>query len=161
MPSNTNGFWGFEARTFFNGGVVGGNIGRFDNVSGIGTVTEATFVSGRAKFDINRIYQGLGFSNPTLEVGLGHAWGKLQNGPLDASSTEWHVTLGLPFADRPVTAFLNYTGHTNHVQTFGTVWTEHIWKAGITVNFGATDTPQKNIEPMQPLTFLLGTALKF
>lgn len=160
-PRNTNSFWGIESRVFLNGAVIGGNIGRFDNSSGTGTITDAAFISGRAKFDINRFYQPWGLPNLTLEIGMGHAWGKLQNGPLDASSTEWHATLGLPFANSPVTAFFNYTGHSNRVQTLGTVWTEHVWKAGITANFGATDTPQKNIEPMQPLTFLLGTALKF
>jgi hypothetical protein len=160
-PRNTNSFWGIESRVFLNGAVIGGNIGRFDNSSGTGTITDATFVSGRAKFDINRFYQPWRLPNLTLEIGMGHAWGKLQNGPLDAGSTEWHTTLGIPFTGSPVTAFFNYTGHSNRVQTLGTVWTEHVWKAGITANFGATDTPQKNIEPMQPLTFLLGTALKF
>jgi hypothetical protein len=159
-PTSTNGFAGVEGRIFVPHAVFGGNAGYFDVSSGPGTLTNAWFAEGRAKFELAPMLGAWKSGGPTLELGGGYASGKL-SGLLNnsATSAQWHATLAAPILDTPVQGFLKYIGHTNHVDGLGTVWTEHAVVAGIQINLGCQC--EKKLEPMMPLPSMLRVVTTF
>jgi hypothetical protein len=159
-PTSTNGFAGVEGRVFVPHAVFGGNAGYFDVSSGPGTLKNAWFAEGRAKFELAYVFGAWKPRSPTLEFGGGYASGNL-SGFLNssASSAEWHATLAAPILDMPVQGFLKYVGHTNHVDRLGTVWTEHAVVGGVQINLGCQC--EKSLEPMTPLPFVLRTVTTF
>ncbi len=159
-PTSTNGFAGVEGRVFIPHAVFGGNAGYFDVSSGPGTLKNAWFAEGRAKFELAYVFGAGKLRGPTLEFGGGYASGNL-SGFLNnsASSAQWHTTLAAPILDTPLQGFLRYAGHINRVDGLGTVWTEHAVVGGVQINLGCQC--QKNLEPMMPLPFLLRTVTTF
>ena len=166
-PTSTNGFFGIEGRAFFNGFMVGGQLGRFDVSSGPGTLTDASFAEIRANASVSQALnyflstQSFGKNDLSIGGGFGYASGKLSTTALDASSTYWNVTLALPLTNTPLTAYVSYFGYRNNVQGLGIVWDERIVKGGIQLNLGRPDSPAKAIEPNQPLPMVLRTVTTF
>jgi hypothetical protein len=159
-PTSTNGFGGVEFRVFAPNTVFGGNAGYFDVSSGPGTLKNAWFAEGRAKFELAYVFGAGKLRGPTLELGGGYASGNL-SGFLNnsASSAQWHATLAAPILDMPVQGFLKYVGHTNRVDGLGTVWTGHAVVGGVQINLGCQC--EKSLEPMMPLPFVLQTVTTF
>lgn len=157
-PHTTDGFVGGEIKHDFGAFLLGGQGGYLNNVSGPGTLTNAWFVEGRAQVAIEPWLGSSMSRTMTMGVRLGYAEGKISNGPISASSTQWGSYLGVRLPNTPAKVFVDYTGFTNRQAALGTVWTENRLTGGLVYLIGA---PPEKLEPMTPLPLVLNASYKF
>jgi hypothetical protein len=154
VPSSTNGFGGVEFRNSFNNwALVGFQVGYYSDVSGPGTLTNAAFVEGRAKFALGPALNYPGFGGASLGLRLGYAEGSLGHSSINANTFSWGATYSYPLTlgppAIPLTLFVSYDGFQNRTATAGTVWNENMLKGGVKIDFGGP--PIRALEPTSPL----------
>ncbi len=159
-PKSDYTFLGVEARYFTMNWMVGGQVGRLDVSNGPGTLTDAWFAEGRLRFSVGYMFNVPGLQNLGFGANLGYASGNLSGTAVSAETRHWGLSLGYRFRDTPLTGFVGYHGYTNSIGPLGTVWNEHIVKAGVKVDFG-TPGSTVPIEPMAPLPTVLRTMMTF
>lgn len=163
-------FYGVEGRYFNNWLVLGGQVGRLDVSSGPGTLNDAWLAEGRVRVRLGGLYtipdeewdDKSKFTKVMLRTSvyasLGHASGNFAQTQLKAESTQWNVSLSYRW-NWNVSSFVGYHGFENKIEN-QTVWTEHMWKTGILVNFGTPGSAVR-LEPMLPTPTALGVLTRF
>jgi hypothetical protein len=160
-PTSTNYFIGLEGRKFFGPAMVGVQFGRFDVTNGPGTLTDAWFVEGRAKFSLGEAFRTPALKYTILGGNLGYGSGTASAVSMGAQTTYWGLGLTQGIANTPVRLSLTYDHFENHVDGLGLVWKENKLMGGVKVLFPSTDVTRGRIEPTVPLPYILGTVMTF
>lgn len=160
-PTSTNYFVGLEGRQFFGPAMVGVQFGRFDVTNGPGTLTDAWFVEGRAKFSLGEAFRTPALKYTILSGNLGYGSGTASAVSMGAQTTYWGLGLTQGIANTPVRLSLTYDHFENHVDGLGLIWKENKLMGGVKVLFPSTDVTRGRIEPTVPLPYILGTVMTF
>jgi hypothetical protein len=160
-PRSTNYFIGLEGRQFFGPAMVGAQVGRFDVINGPGTLTDAWFVEGRAKFSLGEAFGIPAFKYTIIGGDLGYASGTASTVSMGAQTMYWGLGLTQGIANTPVRLSLTYDHFENRVDGLGQVWKENKVMGSVTILFPNTDVARGRIEPTVPLPHILSTVMTF
>lgn len=160
-PTSTNYFVGLEGRKFFGSAMFGAQLGRFDVINGPGTLTNAWFVEGRAKFSVGEAFGVPAFKYTIIGGELGYGSGTASAASMGAQTTYWGLGLTQGFANTPVRLSLKYDHFENRVDGLGLVWNENKLMGGSKFLFPGTDVSRGRIEPTVPLPSILRTVMTF
>jgi hypothetical protein len=160
-PTSTNYFIGLEGRKFFGPAMFGAQFGRFDVVNGPGTLTNAWFVEGRAKFSVGEAFHVPALKYTIIGGELGYGSGTASVASMGAQTTYWGLGLTQGFANTPVRLSLKYDHFENRVDGLGLVWKENKFMGGLKFLLPNTDVSRGRIEPTVPLPTILRTVMTF
>jgi hypothetical protein len=160
-PTSTNYFVGLEGRQFFGPAMVGVQFGRFDVTNGPGTLTDAWFVEGRAKFSLGEAFRIPALKYTIIGGNLGYGSGTASAVLMGAQTTYWGLGLTQGIVNTPIRLSLTYDHFENRVDGLGLVWKENKLMGGVKLLFPSTDVARGRIEPTVPLPYILGTVMTF
>ncbi|HWX04282.1 MAG TPA: hypothetical protein VN065_00560 [Bradyrhizobium sp.] len=160
-PTSTNYVIGLEGRKFFGPAMFGAQFGRFDVVNGPGTLTNAWFVEGRAKFSVGEAFHVPALKYTIIGGELGYGSGTASVATIGAQTTYWGLGLTQGFANTPVRLSLKYDHFENRVDGLGLVWKENKFMGGLKFLLPNTDVSRGRIEPTVPLPYILRTVMTF